>query len=492
MNTDFEEQEDELLALQSIFGSEEFLRHESKSAGEFRVSVELPAGFNVLLKHGEEIRQYDVSFLPPLLLTFELPEDYPSSSPPFFTLTCSWLTDPQLTSLSNQLTDLYQATGNTVVLFSWIQFLREDALKHLNIHTLLELPSDHSKILQTNQAQQDVECYKAEEKESSPQSEPPDDQNHHVSSNLSPPPGDAAQGSDFTASNTSETTDDFLSSAVDKFELSESVTDIPPNKDHSYSGLSLTPSQMLLSQILIHDAEQKRKVFAATLFDCGVCFTSWLGSECLQLYECGHIFCRACLSEFCKVQITEGTVQGVICPQPDCTATPTPAQVRNLVGEELFHRYDRLLLQSILDCMPDITYCPRDSCGSAVILEKSSRAAMCSVCSFAFCVNCKKTYHGTSKCYEEPNEKNSNDPLISLPQTSEGMAALLQDYATGCRQRRRLLERRYGRKLLLYTQSDKWVTVNTKPCPHCFCPIQKDGGCNHMYCTRCNQGFNWE
>ncbi|MEQ2171792.1 hypothetical protein GOODEAATRI_014295 [Goodea atripinnis] len=321
MNTDFEEQEDELLALQSIFGSEEFLRHES----------------------------------------------------------------------NNQLTDLYQATGNTVVLFSWIQFLREDALKHLNIHTLLELPSDHSKILQTNQAQQEDECYKAEEKESTPQSEPSDDQNHHVSSNLSPPPGDAAQGSDFTASNTSETTDDFLSSAVDKFELSESVTDIPPNKDHSYSGLSLTPSQMLLSQILIYDAEQKRKVFASTLFDCGVCFTSWLGSECVQLYECGHIFCRACLSEFCKVQITEGTVQGVICPQPDCTATPTPAQTVFLL-------------------------------------------------------------------------------------ISEAMAALLRDYATGSRQRRRLLEGRYGRKLLLYTQekhaSDKWVTVNTKPCPHCFCPIQ--------------------
>lgn len=52
MNTDLEEQEDELLALQSIFGPEEFLRHESKSAGEIRVSVDLP-GFTVLLTHGK-------------------------------------------------------------------------------------------------------------------------------------------------------------------------------------------------------------------------------------------------------------------------------------------------------------------------------------------------------------------------------------------------------------------------------------------------------
>ncbi|KAK5601398.1 hypothetical protein CRENBAI_000335 [Crenichthys baileyi] len=155
MNTDLEEQEDELLALKSIYDSKEFIRDETKSAGEIRVSVELPADFNVVLNYGETIGQYDVSFLPPLLLTFELPADYPSSSPPYFTLTCSWLSHAQIASLSDQLTDLYQATGGAVVLFSWIQFLREDALKHLDIHTLLELPSDQSKTPQVNQDKQD-------------------------------------------------------------------------------------------------------------------------------------------------------------------------------------------------------------------------------------------------------------------------------------------------------------------------------------------------
>lgn len=52
---DLEEQEDELLALDSIFGSEEFVRDESKSAGEIRVSVELPAAFMVLLKEGKYV-----------------------------------------------------------------------------------------------------------------------------------------------------------------------------------------------------------------------------------------------------------------------------------------------------------------------------------------------------------------------------------------------------------------------------------------------------
>lgn len=52
----------------------------------------------------------------------------------------------------------------------------------------------------------------------------------------------------------------------------------------------------------------------------------------------------------------------------------------------------------------------------------------------------------------------------------------MEDYAKGGKRRRRLLENRYGRKLFVYTfekhVSDKWITTNTRPCPHCFSPIQ--------------------
>lgn len=268
MTTDLEEQEDELLALQSIFDSEEFIRNESKSAGQIRVFVELPGGFTVSLKGGERLRQYEISHLPPLVLTFELPQNYPSSSPPSFTLTCSWLT-----------------------------------------HT----------------------------------------------------------------------------------------------------------------------------------------------------------------------------------------------QVKSLVGEQLFSRYDRLLLQSTLDCMPDVVYCPRRSCGSAVILEKSSTAAMCSVCDFAFCVTCRKTYHGTDDCQAKEETKKteeySEQGRLAMPQSAEGLKALQDDYASGSKERRRLLEARYSRRVLVHpveeTLSDCWMANNSKNCPHCFSRIHKDGGCNVMTCSKCGQQFCW-
>ncbi|XP_077440307.1 E3 ubiquitin-protein ligase RNF14-like [Vanacampus margaritifer] len=408
-----EEQENELLALQSIFGSDEFARHESKSSGELRVLVELPSGFLVALREGETVKQYKISFLPPLLLTFELPEDYPSSAPPSFTIRCNWLTHKQLAALGARLTDLYRATGGDVVLFSWAQFLREDTLTFLNIDSVLELSNE---------------------------------------------PG----------------------------------TEL--------SGLSRSPAQTLLSEILIHDAARAQKVFQSTVYDCAVCFMSYLGSDCVQIEECGHVFCRACLAEFCKLRITEGNVLGVTCAQAGCSALPTQAQVASLVGEELFRRYDRLLLQSALDCMADVNYCPRPSCASPVVLEEGSCVALCSVCAFAFCVSCKKTYHGTGDCratwllksqqQEDPQEGNAD-----LPHSIEGMKALWDDYSSGSGQRRRLLTSRYGRKGLFDSLQDclseHWIEFNSKNCPHCFCSIEKNFGCNMMTCSQCRQLFCW-
>ena len=42
-------------------------------------------------------------------------------------------------------------------------------------------------------------------------------------------------------------------------------------------------------------------------------------------------------------------------------------KVLNLVGEQVFNRYDNLLLKDSLNSMTDIIYCPRADCQCAVI-----------------------------------------------------------------------------------------------------------------------------
>ena len=36
-----------------------------------------------------------------------------------------------------------------------------------------------------------------------------------------------------------------------------------------------------------------------------------------------------------------------------------------------------------------------------------------------------------------------------------------------------------------------WVAANTKKCPRCQTPIEKDEGCNHMNCRKCRKEFCW-
>lgn len=499
MSSDLEEQQDELVALLSIFDSDEFVRSKSKSAGELRVSVELPKDFDVALKEGDTLSQYEISFLPPLLLTFDLPEDYPSCSAPSFSLSCPWLTQTQLSSLAAQLNDLYQSTGGTVVLFSWVQFLKDETLSFLGIHNVLDIPSDgQTKTPESTEhtseepLKHEVSLNKDDQKTKSLSKAGNDDELISQSKNyLSLEKKSAKEAS--LSDCASPTSMSSLTQSQNDGEATNAAK-IKPQTPLS----SLSPGQALMSQLLIYDAAQKEKAFSTSVFDCGVCFMSWLGSECVQLLECAHVFCRTCLTEFCKLQIINGNIREVTCPQADCQSTPTPAQVRSLVGEELFSRYDRLLLQSTLDCMPDVVYCPRPSCASAVLTEETSPMALCTVCSFAFCALCKKTYHGTEDCQSERKRctgAKGQQPLADIPATQEGMKALWDDYTSGSRNRQQLLESRYGRTNLLVVMEDclseDWITFNSKNCPYCFSRIQKNGGCNRMVCFQCRRPFCW-
>lgn len=109
-------QADELLALASIYDERIFIQSSEEKGGQLNVFIDLPKPFqvkvrtkNILKGSGRQTDQKDkhgiiaarkndgynfleVLYLPPIVLNFRFPEDYPSKSPPLFTLSCKWLT----------------------------------------------------------------------------------------------------------------------------------------------------------------------------------------------------------------------------------------------------------------------------------------------------------------------------------------------------------------------------------------------------------------
>ena len=41
------------------------------------------------------------------------------------------------------------------------------------------------------------------------------------------------------------------------------------------------------------------------------------------------------------------------------------------------------------------------------------------------------------------------------------------------------------------SENMNWILANTKPCPKCARPIEKNQGCMHMTCSQCRSEFCW-
>uniref|UniRef100_A0A6J0URH0 RBR-type E3 ubiquitin transferase n=1 Tax=Pogona vitticeps TaxID=103695 RepID=A0A6J0URH0_9SAUR len=425
---DKEAQEDELLALASIYDEDEFRRAESVQGGETRISVDLPQNFSISVRgnqtDGLQNSNFEcmVCFLPPVVLNFEFPEDYPSTSPPVFTLSSKWLSRAQLTALCKRLDNIWEENRGSVVLFAWMQFLKEETLAYLNIGSPYEAKICEQREERSRTNEEEASC--------------------------------GAAGAAAAAATQEEGLD------------ARAVQDVD----------SLSS---LIREILDFDLAQKEKCFNSKMYTCNICFSEKLGSECMYFLDCRHVHCRACLKDYFELQIKEGQVHCLKCPEPKCSSVATPGQVKELVEEQLFARYDRLLLQSSLDLMTDVVYCPRSWCQSPVMQEPSSTMGICPRCNYAFCTLCNKTYHGLSPC------KVTADKLLDLR----------EEYLEADELSKQFLEKRYGKrvieKALEEMESQDWLEKNSKLCPSCATPIEKLDGCNKMTCTACRQYFCW-
>ncbi|KAL6541103.1 hypothetical protein OROMI_024986 [Orobanche minor] len=147
-------QEDELLAVASIFEDKIFILEDQSSLKCFQahIHVEVHKGFPVTAKlksstfHDNNAEgssdfsySFQVEYLPPIILTCLLPKSYPIKSSPHFTIYVPWLGSDKVSDLCCKLDSIWQEQAGQEVIYQWLEWLHGCTLSYLGFDTEIVL-----------------------------------------------------------------------------------------------------------------------------------------------------------------------------------------------------------------------------------------------------------------------------------------------------------------------------------------------------------------
>lgn len=187
---------------------------------------------------------------------------------------------------------------------------------------------------------------------------------------------------------------------------------------------------------------------------CNICFED-LSADMLLTMDCGHCFCNDCWTEHFIVKINEGQSRRIRCMAHKCNAICDEDKIRQLVSKKdagLSEKFDRFLLESYIEDNRRVKWCPSvPHCGNAIRVEDDELCEVECPCGMQFCFSCTNQAHSPCSC---------------------------------------IMWELWSKKCQDESETVNWLTVNTKLCPKCRKPVEKNGGCNHVSCL-CGQSFCW-
>jgi len=163
-------------------------------------------------------------------------------------------------------------------------------------------------------------------------------------------------------------------------------------------------------------------------------------------------FCSGWTEHFI-VKINDGQSRRIKCMGPRCNAICDEAIVRKLVSarhRDIADRFDRFLLESYIEDNNKVKWCPSvPHCGNAIRVRGDIYCEVECACGRQFCFSCLSETHSPCSC---------------------------------------IMWELWKKKCQDESETVNWMTVNTKPCPKCHKPVEKNGGCNLVSCI-CGQAF---
>jgi E3 ubiquitin-protein ligase RNF14 len=148
-----------------------------------------------------------------------------------------------------------------------------------------------------------------------------------------------------------------------KNEICLTDTEINDDDDDPRAMSSYDPNQAshVYEQLIEYNREKVNEKFLHEYHECPICLSNNIsGRDMIRLDKCHHIFCRNCLHDYAQMHINTGSVEWLLCPDSQCQLTLFPLEIKFIVNnDQLYEKYERLLLQKTLEQMQDIFWCPR-------------------------------------------------------------------------------------------------------------------------------------
>jgi len=187
--------------------------------------------------------------------------------------------------------------------------------------------------------------------------------------------------------------------------------------------------------------------------NCEICMDEWNFEEMLFFYNCDHGFCRECMNGYCSAKIMNNEVLQIVCPNEMCKKPLEYHEIKQVINEEVFVKYERFALIEALKQDPNTRWCPKPGCENVMIGHPDIKKMQCDKCHSEICFECNDIWHEGITCADSQYKK------VDHKKTDK--------------------------------KFKKWIKDNAKKCPKCKTPIEKISGCHHMTCSSCHYQFCW-
>ncbi len=195
---------------------------------------------------------------------------------------------------------------------------------------------------------------------------------------------------------------------------------------------------------------------ANTISSCNVCYEDKSAGD-FRTLACGHKYCLACLRKTIQTAINEGQADALKCIDPSCKKPIELSDLRKIFYDKNHHNaINEIQFRDWLTKEKNTKYCPTTNCPFSFTNERGQFTHECPGCKKVYCGQCLHPHSAIKTCqHAEADRKLANDKNA-------------QERA-----------------------NEEWVRANTRACPKCHTPIQKNQGCSHMTCRKCWHEFCW-